>query len=92
MVSAGSASKERNAPETPLSYEQMIARPDPFPYRTPTPVVEQPSQTNYAAAAKQRAQSEHGGHYAEDAYPADPWQNRRSSRWRSVMPDRHAVQ
>src|SRR5262245_18629930 len=52
MISSGPISKEHDSPETPLSYEQMIARPDPFPYRTPTPVVEQQAQTNYAAAAK----------------------------------------
>jgi hypothetical protein len=68
----------------------MIARPDPFPYRTPTPAIEQ-AETNYAAAAKQRAQSEYGGgHYTEDASPADPWQSRRS-RSRSYVPDRHAI-
>lgn len=87
-VSSGSLSKERGT-ETPLTYEQMVARPDPFAYRTPTPVVEQ-VQTNYAATARQRAQSEHGGHYAEDSYPADPWQSR-GSRARASMPDRHAV-
>ena len=89
MISSGSMSKERVS-ETPLSYEQMVARPDPFPYRTPTPVAEQQAQTNYAAAAKQRAQAEYGGHYAEDSQPADPWQSRRSP-WRASMPDRHAV-
>jgi hypothetical protein len=88
MVSAGSTSKERGA-ETPLSYEQMLARPDPFPYRTPTPVVEQ-APTNYAAAARQRAQSEYGGHFAENSEAANPWQSQRS-RWRAYAPDRHAV-
>ncbi|MBX9843692.1 MAG: hypothetical protein K2Z80_17975 [Xanthobacteraceae bacterium] len=88
MVSSGSMSKER-ATETSLSYEQMLARPDPFPYRTPTPVVEQ-SQTSYAAAARQRAQAEYGGHYAEEFEAPDPWQARRG-RWRASVPDRHAV-
>jgi hypothetical protein len=88
MVSSGPMSKERET-ETPLSYEQMIARPDPFPYRTPTPVVEQ-APTSYAAAARQRAQSEHGERYAEDSEAPDPWQERRS-RWRASVPDRHAV-
>jgi hypothetical protein len=89
MVSSDPMSKER-VNETPLSYEQMIARPDPFPYRTPTPVAEQQAQTNYAAAAKQRAQSEYGGHFAEDSGAANPWQSQRS-RWRASVPDRHAV-
>ena len=89
MISSGPMSKERDT-ETPLSYQQMIARPDPFPYRTPTPVAEQQAQTNYAATAKQRAQAEYGGHYAEDSQPADPWQSR-NSRSRASIPDRHAV-
>jgi hypothetical protein len=89
MVSSGSTSKER-VNETPLSYEQMVARPDPFPYRTPTPVAEPQTQTNYAAAAKQRAQSEYVGHFAEDSQAVDPWQSQRS-RWRASAPDRHAV-
>jgi hypothetical protein len=82
-------SKERGT-ETPLSYEQMLARPDPFPYRTATPVVEQ-APTGYAATAKQRAQSEYGGHYAGDSYPADdPWRSQRG-RSRASVPDRHAI-
>jgi hypothetical protein len=89
MVSSGSMSKER-VNETPLSYEQMIARPDPFPYRTPTPVAEQQAQTNYAAAAKQRAQSEYSGHFAEEPEAADPWPSQRG-RSRAYVPDRHAV-
>lgn len=88
MVSAGSMPKEHGT-ETPLSYEQMLARPDPFPYRTPTPVVQQ-AQTNYAAAARQRAQAEYGGHYAEGFDAPAPWQARRG-RWRASVPDRHAV-
>ena len=90
MISSGPTSKERAETETPLTYEQMIARPDPFPYRTPTPVVEQPAQTNYAAIARQRAQSEYGGLYAQDSYP-DPWQSSRSGRSRAYVPDRHAI-
>jgi hypothetical protein len=88
LVSSGPMSKERGT-EPPLSYEQMLARPDPFPYRTPTPVIEQ-APTNYAAAARQRAQSEYGGQLAEDSDAPDPWQSRRS-RWRASVPDRHAV-
>ena len=88
MISSGPMSKEHGATEPPLTYEQMVAQPDPFPYRTPTPVVEQPAQTNYGAIAKQRAQAEYGGAYTEDAPADDPWQSRRG-RWR--LPDRHAV-
>lgn len=90
IISSGSMSKERVNETTPLSYEQMLARPDPFPYRTPTPVAEQ-AQTNYAVAAKQRAQAEYGGgHFAEDSEAPDPWQSR-PGRWRASVPDRHAV-
>ena len=90
MVSQGSTSKERDTTETPLSYEQMMARPDPFPYRTPTPTVEQPAATNYAATARQNAQSGYGEYGAEASSPADPWQGRRGN-YRAAVPDRHAV-
>ena len=88
-VSSGSLSKERGT-EAPMSYEQMIARPDPFPYRTATPAFEQQAAPNYAAMAKQRAQSEYGGRMA-DSEAGDPWQSLRGRPSRTVMPDRHAV-
>jgi hypothetical protein len=90
MISSGPMSKEHSAIETPLPYEQMVARPDPFPYRTPTPVVEQPTATNYATTARQRAQSEYGEPYADNASPGDPWQSQRG-RGRASVPDRHAI-
>jgi hypothetical protein len=88
-VSSGSVSKERGT-EAPMSYEQMVARPDPFPYRTATPAFEQQAPTGYAAIAKQRAQSEYGGRVA-DSEAGDPWQSLRGRSSRTTMPDRHAV-
>jgi hypothetical protein len=88
-VSSDSTSKERGT-EAPMTYEQMIARPDPFPYRTATPAFEQQAPTGYAAIAKERAQSEYGGRVA-DSDAGDPWQSLRGRSSRSTMPDRHAV-
>ena len=47
------------------TFEDMLARPDPMPYRAPTPVFDTAGQPSYAAAAKEKAQAEMGG-------PADP--------------------
>ena len=87
-VSGGSYSKERPTAEEPLTYEQMIARPDPFPYRTATPALPQ-APAGPAPIVRERAASEYGGRMAE---ADDPWQSQRS-RWSRAtrMPDRHAV-
>lgn len=37
--------------------DEASKRPDPFPYRTPTPVFDASGSTNYALMAKQRAQA-----------------------------------
>ena len=39
----------------------MVARPDPMPYRAPTPSFDLSGPPNYAAAAKEKAQAELGG-------------------------------
>ena len=62
-----------NSPETPApaaqqqrtTFEDMVARPDPMPYRAPTPNFDTAGQPSYAAAAKEKAQAEIGG-------PVDP--------------------
>lgn len=41
-----------------MSLEQMMARPDPSPYRAATPAFDTAGAPNYAAAAKEKAQSE----------------------------------
>ena len=80
-VSGGSYSKERTTTEEPLTYEQMIARPDPFPYRTPTPAFPQQAATSPAPIVRERM-----------AEADDPWQSQRS-RWSraTCMPDRHTA-
>jgi hypothetical protein len=80
-VSGGSYSKERTTTEEPLTYEQMIARPDPFPYRTATPALPQQAATSPAPIVRERM-----------AEADDPWQSQRS-RWSRAtrMPDRHTA-
>jgi len=71
----------------------LVARPDPMPYRAPTPVFDTSGQPSYAAAAKQKAQAEAGGQFVDDAsIPEAPRASRWSSRnsnYRSF--DRHRV-
>src|SRR5215831_9148931 len=52
----------------PMSYEAMLAQPDPFPYRTPTPQFEDTGPTHYAEAARDKARATIGRRTA-----ADPW-------------------
>src|SRR5262245_61328183 len=40
-----------------LSLDEARARPDPSPYRTPTPEFAAPASTNYARIARQKAQA-----------------------------------
>ena len=42
-------------------FEDMVARPDPMPYRAATPAFDMPGPPHYAAAAKEKAQAELGG-------------------------------
>ena len=56
-----------NSPETQApaakertTFEDMVSRPDPFPYRAPTPAFDTAGQPSYAAAAKEKAQAEIG--------------------------------
>lgn len=71
------------------TFEAMVARPDPMPYRAPTPNFDTAGQPSYAAAAKEKAQAELGGAIdpeaaAEASYPV------RSSRSSRAF-DRHRV-
>ena len=53
-----------------------MARPDPMPYRAPTPAFDTAGEPTYAAAAKEKAQAELGGQTVDDDVPeaasADP--------------------
>ena len=47
----------RSAQFERLSLDEARARPDPSPYRTPTPEFAAPASTNYAQIARQKAQT-----------------------------------
>ena len=74
----------------PLTYGEMISRPDPSPYRSATPTFDAGGQIDYAASAKARAQAETSGQGARDDWdrPMSERQTGRATR----TPDRHAVQ
>jgi hypothetical protein len=89
----------RNSPDTPApavkertTFEDMVSRPDPFPYRAPTPTFDTAGQPSYAAAAKEKAQAQVGSGQvdpeavAEDA-PSYPVTSTRPTR----EFDRHRV-
>ena len=78
------AAKQQQAeqPES-LTYQAMLARPDPAPYRTPTPDYGSYGAPNYAEIAKEKAQA--GG---EDDPTAEPSRSYRSSRYYRSF-DRH---
>ena len=74
------------------TFEDMVARPDPLPYRAATPAFDISGPPHYAAAAKARAQAELGGRVAvgEDAALESRREFRASSRnYREF--DRHRV-
>jgi hypothetical protein len=77
-----------------MTFEQMLAQPDPSPYRTPTPHFDA-GEPHYADAARAKARAGLGSRSAS----SDPWsefrerpaeQLRRSHR-RYQVPDRHAI-
>jgi hypothetical protein len=56
-----------NSPDAPApvvkertTFQDMVSRPDPFPYRAATPAFDTAGQPSYAAAAKEKAQAEVG--------------------------------
>jgi hypothetical protein len=87
-----------NSPEPPApaaqqertTFEAMVARPDPMPYRAPTPTFDTAGQPRYAAAAKEKAQAELGGQIDPEAAIEAPSYSMRSSR-AAPMFDRHRV-
>jgi hypothetical protein len=75
----------------PLSYNDMISRPDPSPYRSATPNFAASGQIDYAASAKARAQAETSGQGTRDDWDR-PISERQSGRGASRgTTDRHAV-
>lgn len=80
------------AKSTPLSFEAMLARPDPFPYRTATPEFDSSGQPRYAEAAKAQAQAESGSRSADDAWAEEQAAEQPRRAYRPYrMRDRHAV-
>jgi hypothetical protein len=88
------ATSQASAKTESLTYEAMLARPDPFPYRSATPAFDSSGPPRYAEAAREKARAEIGGRGADD-----PWselqeramESRSHARWRYRSPDRHAV-
>ena len=75
-----------------LSFEAMVARPDPFPYRTPTPQFDVSGSPHYAAIARQKALAALGDGRSEDATTEFPDKSQYARRhWRYRVPDRHRV-
>jgi hypothetical protein len=88
-----------NSPEAPApvaqqertTFEAMVARPDPMPYRAPTPIFDTAGQPSHAAAAKEKAQAELGGQVDPDEATVEtPRYSMRSSRAYRAF-DRHRV-
>jgi hypothetical protein len=79
---------------TSMTFEAMLARPDPFPYRTATPVFDSLYQTHYAEAAREKARAEIGSRTAASPwseFQTEPIQSPNHARWHYRAPDRHAV-
>jgi hypothetical protein len=72
------------------TFEAMVARPDPMPYRAPTPAFDTAGQPTYAAAAKEKAQAELGGQVDPEVVAETPSYPTRSSRAYRAF-DRHRV-
>jgi hypothetical protein len=95
-----------NKPDTPAqtqpertSFQDLVARPDPMPYRAATPAFALSGTPNYGAAAREKARAEVGGRVVDDqmvseaAIPEPPRDDRSSysssRNYRSY--DRHRV-
>ena len=87
-----SDSAEAPAPaQQRTTFEDLVARPDPMPYRSATPAFDTSGPPGYAAAAKQKAQAQMGGQTADDGPISEA---PRASRWSSrnyPAFDRHRV-
>ena len=80
--------EQQTAQQEPLTYQAMLSRPDPSPYRTPTPDYGSYGAPNYGQVAKERAQAGLG---SESAPVTEPPRYRSSSS-RYYRPfDRHAI-
>jgi hypothetical protein len=94
MTSGGDTAKQVPAKSEVLSFEAMLKRPDPFAYRTPTPVFDDAGPTHNAETARAQARAEVGVRSVDDAWsdlgePAPESHSR--GHWQYRVPDRHAV-
>jgi hypothetical protein len=79
------AQNQPPAQQQPLSYQAMLSRPDPSPYRAPTPNFGSQGAPNYAEAAREKARAGLGG---EDEPVAENPRRYRASRYYPSF-DRH---
>ena len=82
---SASVAKERT------TFEEMVSRPDPFPYRAPTPAFDTAGQPSYAAAAKEKAQAEAGGPADSEAMAEERPSYRAATSRAARTFDRHKV-
>ena len=80
----GSTARER------MNYEQMVARPDPPPFRSPTPTFDSSNAPDYAAAARAQAQGQMSDLPNGDATATIP-HGSGPARSRAQRFDRHGV-
>lgn len=74
------------------AFGAMMARPDPSPYRTPTPVFDMTAQPNYGALAREHARAELSGRRTDGAPELlVPEAGSAPAQWHYRVPDRHAV-
>jgi hypothetical protein len=90
-ITHGSAEAPAQTAQERTTFEDMVARPDPMPYRAATPAFDMSGPPNYAAVAKEKAQAELGGQVdnesvAEAPRPYRSWSSRNYPRF-----DRHRV-
>src|SRR6185369_3904554 len=78
-ITRDSAEAPAPAAQQRTTFEDLVSRPDPMPYRAPTPAFDTAGVPNYAAAAKQKAQAEVGGEIVDDGSVLDASRTYRSS-------------
>jgi hypothetical protein len=89
---AATATKEER-----MTYQAMLAKPDPFPYRTATPAFDTSARPGYGAAAREKARAELGGRRTVAGDPVADFQLQTSDNLayrapsRSRAMDRHSI-
>lgn len=85
------AQEQQIAAQEPLTYQAMLSRPNPSPYRTPTPNYGSYGAPNYGAAAKTKAGAESSEQIADDESTPDAPAPYQSSSRNYPRFDRHRV-